>query len=467
MRSPEHALPARMARVAIVAPRARLREALAAVAEAGCVELSGPLPPPGGEELEALRRLGHNGAGPETEPRLAAVRSDPAELERHGARDLLAGEVELVRRAEAAVKRGSFAALVGWVPETELAALQSRLAPAGSAAIELPRPPWVEPPTLLVPVRAARPFRPLVETYGPARYADIDPTLFAGIAFVLMFGMMFGDLGHGLLLVLAGLGLRRVRRGRLLHFRALWPLLFAGGLAGAAFGLLYGEAFGPTGLIPTIWLDPVEEPIPLLAAALGVGALLLAVSYGFGTINRWRESGATAALLASSGVAGSCVFLGGVLAALGWYVGLTGVAVAGAVVAAVGVALLATGFALEAGRGATGITQAGIEVVDAVVRTGANLISFTRLAAFGLMHAALGAIIFAAAGALWGGPAGAVLAVAVFVAGNLLAFGVELLVAGVQALRLEYYELFSRVFAGEGRRFEPWSIPPASAKEEP
>ena len=152
---------------------------------------------------------------------------------------------------------------------------------------------------------------------------------------------------------------------------------------------------------------------------------------------------------------------------MGWYVGLTVLAAAGIVVAAGGVALLATGFMLEAGRGATAATQAGVEVVDAVVRTGANVISFTRLAAFGLMHAALGAIIFAAAGALWGGPAGAVLAVAVFVVGNLLAFGIELLVAGVQALRLEYYELFSRVFAGEGHRFEPWSIPPASSKGEP
>jgi V/A-type H+-transporting ATPase subunit I len=131
-----------------------------------------------------------------------------------------------------------------------------------------------------------------------------------------------------------------------------------------------------------------------------------------------------------------------------------------------GALLLGAGFHAKAGRGAAAATQATIEVVDAVVRVVANLISFTRLAAFGLMHAALAAVVLAAAQALWGGPAGIVLAAAVFVVGNVLTFGLEALVAGVQALRLEYYELFSRIFAGEGHRFSPWHIPLDAGKEE-
>jgi V/A-type H+/Na+-transporting ATPase subunit I len=46
----------------------------------------------------------------------------------------------------------------------------------------------------------------------------------------------------------------------------------------------------------------------------------------------------------------------------------------------------------------------------------------------------------------------------VFVGGNAITFSLEALVAGVQALRLEYYELFSRVFTGEGREFRPWKV---------
>ena len=130
-------------------------------------------------------------------------------------------------------------------------------------------------------------------------------------------------------------------------------------------------------------------------------------------------------------------------------------------------AVLGAGFHAEAGRGATAVTQATVEIVDAGVRVVANVISFTRLAAFGLMHAALAAVVWDATVALWGEAAASVLAVLVFVLGNALTFALEALVAGVQALRLEYYELFSRIFAGEGRTFSPWHIPLDTPKEAP
>ena len=99
-----------------------------------------------------------------------------------------------------------------------------------------------------------------------------------------------------------------------------------------------------------------------------------------------------------------------------------------------------------------------VELFDTVLRLFSNLVSFARLAAFGLTHAALGLVIWNATTSLWNG-AWAVLAVIVFVIGNAVAFALEALVAGVQALRLEYYELFSRVFVAEGRPFRPWQVP--------
>jgi V/A-type H+-transporting ATPase subunit I len=278
-----------------------------------------------------------------------------------------------------------------------------------------------------------------------------------------MFGMMFGDVGHGLVLVVLGLALRRAR-SRFPTLRVAWPLVVACGAAGAFFGLLYGEFFGPTGLVPTLWLKPLEEPLHLLVAALAVGAVLLASSYAIGTVNRWRERGPAPALVAPSGVAGSAVFLGGafIVAGIGWEA--SWLAVAGSILVAAGVVLLGLGFFVEAGRGAAAAAQATVEVVDAVVRVGANAVSFARLAAFGLMHGALTAVVYDGAVALWSG-ALTLVAVALFVAGNAAAFTLEALVAGVQALRLEYYELFSRIFAGEGRPFAPWSIPLATREE--
>jgi V/A-type H+/Na+-transporting ATPase subunit I len=464
MPSADVALPARMSRVAIVAPRRRARRTLVELAREGCVELAGALPAADGEAVEALRRL----AGTDSPPVRAALAADEPDvrtLEREGSQDLIAGEVELDRRARLALEHGSFVAWVGWAPAEAVEQLNERLAGIGAVAVELPRPAWVEPPTWFRPVAVRSSFEPLVSSYGTARYGDIDPTLFTAVSFVVMFGMMFGDVGHGLVLAALALCLRLRRVGRLAAFRHLWPIPFAAGLTAAAFGLLYGECFGPTGLVPTLWLSPLEEPVRLLLVAVGVGAVLLAISYLLGIVNRWRESGFGAALFDQSGISGFAIFVGVAVFAGGYYWDLTAAEVVGVVLAGTGAVLLGAGLALRAGRGAAALTQAGVELVDALVRLASNLISFSRLAAFGLMHAAIGAVVWDATTALWGGVLGAILAVVVFVVGNALAFALEALVAGVQALRLEYYELFSRVFAGEGRPFRPWTLPVLTTEE--
>ncbi|HSR26597.1 MAG TPA: V-type ATPase 116kDa subunit family protein, partial [Candidatus Eisenbacteria bacterium] len=391
-------------------------------------------------------------------PRLAAAAPDPAALELAGAWDLLAGEAQLERRAAAAVRRRSTAILVGWTPEAAVETLSSRLAPQGGVVVPLPRPAWVEPPTLLPERPGSAQFQLLVETYGIARYEDVDPTPFAAASFVLMFGMMFGDAGHGLLLALLGVLVRLVPDRRLEPLRRVWMLPVAAGLAAACFGLLYGEAFGPTGLVRPLWLAPLDDPLRLLVVGVAVGCGLLALSYGLGTVNRWREAGPGAAVFAGAGLAGLVLFAGACIAVVGWTLPAAPLTWAGLGVAVVGLALLTTGLVLEAGPGAAGIAQVVVELFDAVVRLATNAISFARLAAFGMVHAAIGMVVWTGTAALWGSGPGTVAAVALFVTGNVLAFALEGLVAGIQALRLEYYELFSKIFAGEGRPFRPWHL---------
>ena len=132
----------------------------------------------------------------------------------------------------------------------------------------------------------------------------------------------------------------------------------------------------------------------------------------------------------------------------------------GALVAVAGLALALIGFVAAAGGGGAGIMQASVEAFDFVVRLGSNVVSFTRLAAFGLTHAALGMLVWEGTRALWDrGGLPAVAGVILFAAGTALAFSLEALVAAIQALRLEYYELFSRVFVAQGRPFKPWHVP--------
>jgi V/A-type H+-transporting ATPase subunit I len=449
-----------MQRVALVAPNATLRDVLARVANAAAMQIDRDGGPHG---TAAVGRQPTSPAGRPAAPLISPMAPDLKELERSGRYDLLAGEAELRSRAAAALRRSDVAGLVGWVPVSRLPEITAALADTGGAVVPLARPIWSRAPTLLAERGLHHELTPLVQTYGTVPYSDLDPSWLAWASYVLMFGMMFGDAGQGVLLVAVAVALRFGWPRWLRRFRAAWPFVGGAGLAATLFGVLYGEFFGPTGL-RALWLDPLRQPVTLLLAAAGFGAILLAGAYALGTINRWREGGWRAALYAPSGIAGCCLYLGAATGAAGWHFHQAGWLAGGGLLTLAGLGLAFAGFLAEAGRGGTAITQASVELFDMVVRLGSNVVSFTRLAAFGLTHAALGLLVFAGTQALWHrGGVFAVAGVLVFVAGTVLAFSLEALVAAIQALRLEYYELFSRVFVTQGDPFRPWHVPMARA----
>lgn len=445
--------PVRMSRVALVASRARLRETLVELAGAGLLDIDRARADEPRYAREAVARA------PSVRPSVLASQARVDDLRRAERWDLVAGEHELERVAGEAIQHRGAAVLVGWTPEAWVGPLRDRMGPVGGSVVELPHPARAEAPTLLVGPRLGSSLRPLVDTYGTVPYADVDPAMFAGLSYITMFGIMFGDIGHGLILAGLGLYLRRSGRPALASLRRVWGVVVAAGLASAVCGALYGEVFGPTGVVPALWLAPMREPIVLLLAGVIVGAALLGISYVIGMINRWREGGLRALVYAASGIAGASLYLGGAAVAAGFAFGAAPIEAAGFGVACLGLVLLFGGFLAGSEGGLAGLTQAVVETIDSVIRTGSNAISFSRLAAFGLTHAAVGAIVWSAATTLSGsGPLGLVLAGLVFIVGNVLAFGLEALVAALQALRLEYYELFSRIFSGEGRVFAPWRL---------
>ena len=97
------------------------------------------------------------------------------------------------------------------------------------------------------------------------------------------------------------------------------------------------------------------------------------------------------------------------------------------------------------------ITQGFFELFEVLLSYFSNTLSFVRVGAFAVSHAAMMQVVLTALSAETGAPS-----IPVIVLGNLFVCGMEGLIVGIQVLRLEYYELFSRFYKGSGREFKPF-----------
>ena len=363
-----------------------------------------------------------------------------------------------------------FAALMtGWAPTADAPAVERGLrdATGSRCAVEAAVPDGGaddEVPVLLRPHRLLRPFIPLVEAYGLPRYRELDPTFFVAASYLLMFGMMFGDLGQGAALALAGWSARRWGRAR--KVRETGTLVLCAGLSSAVFGVLYGSLFGlPQFKRYALWMDPFEGDLAaLMLAGVGVGAAVIVLGLVLNIVNRFRRGDRLGALLEPFGLSGllfygSALFLasrGGAGLSAGPILLLTGLPVAGWLLKEP-IRRLITGRSGEDGFAAA-VVRSAVEAFESAVLYLANTISFVRLSAYAASHAALLAATFLVAEEVRrasGSPAAGILVV---VLGNAAVVLLEGTVAAIQALRLEYYEFFGKFFSGEGRPFRPFSL---------
>ena len=362
--------------------------------------------------------------------------------ERHDLSDAIA-DAEFVRWYVDAVpdlaSTENFAWITGWTSATDDQALLSLLADAGiKGLLRLqPPPPGCEPPLILVNPRWMRPFEMFTRMLGVPGSSEVDPTRVVAIVSPLIFGYMFGDVGHGAVLFIMGLVLAK-----------RWPalrLLVFGGLSSMVFGTLFGSVFGREDIIPAAWLRPLEAPVTVLLAPLIGGAALLLLGLLLDALQacwqrkgrHWLETGAGLVLCYVS-------LLGTFLEpALAW------VALAGACWFVFGHALTVEKHRLAAvGRGAA-------ELVEVLLQLGVNTISFVRVGAFSLAHAGLCVAVLGLASA----PASLAAGIVIELLGNLLLLGLEGLVVGIQTTRLVLFEFFVRFLHAEGRPFRPLAPP--------
>lgn len=313
-----------------------------------------------------------------------------------------------------------------------------------------------KPPTKLRNLKIFRPFEMFIKMYGLPAYNEIDPTFFVAITYSIIFGIMFGDVGQGLCLAIGGC---------LLYYFKKIPLaaiIATAGIFSTIMGFMYGSIFGFEDILPHIWLNPMENVMTVLLIAVAFGSGLIIIAMVINIINGIKMKDVEKIFFDTNGVAGLVFY----------------------VMVLVCVVLVATGNPMPAGivllvflgipliliflreplshlvekkaeilpeQKGMFFLESFFELFEIVLSYLTNSISFLRVGAFAISHAAMMGVVMLFAGAHSGNPN-----ILVVIIGNIFVAGMEGLIVGIQVLRLEYYEMFSRFYSGTGKGFKPY-----------
>lgn len=332
--------------------------------------------------------------------------------------------------------------ITGWCTSPDADCLPAALKRAGiDAIVRFPEPPrQAVAPVDLLSSWWTLPFRPFLRLWGVPGHAEVDPSGLLPVIVPLLFGYMFPDVGHGLMLMLAAL----IAQHR-------WPqlrFLVACGISATAFGFIFGEFMGLEGVIKPLWTHPLDTPIEVLAVPLIFGVLLMLLGMVFsgieahwrGELSRWLRVDAAILVMYLS------------VMAWPWWPGaawLTGLALLHYLAGSLSVARSKLGMALA---------QAVGDLLLSLFELFMNTLSFARVGAFALAHAALSLAVLTLAEDLrnpwlWG------LTIAF---GSVFSIVMEGLLVYVQTTRLVLFEFFIRFLHADGRLFRG-ARPPARA----
>ncbi|MBM4148279.1 MAG: hypothetical protein FJ224_04480 [Lentisphaerae bacterium] len=396
-----------------------------------------------------------------------------------GWRNLLRVESLLVRSAAGFGRRGPAVLISGYVPESCWPRLRTALAVSASGTYVAEAAPahageGPQVPTMLRNPRFFKPFEMFVRTYGLPGYEDMDPTPLVAVSFLTMFGMMFGDVGHGAMLAAIGFGIARLRAKALEPMRDLGRILMAAGGSGIFFGFLFGSVFGieRDSVLPALWMRPShgENLTVFLLSALVLGATVMSAGIIMGIVQSFRRRDFRHALAGQWSVC-SLVFYWALLYLFAASMAGRPLPVstrAAVALLAIPLAVIGPGQALmQAARKRRGRQRPGghghdeelaailFEPIEVLMNLFSNSISFLRVAAFGLAHAALTMAVFTISDMTSGAPVVNWLSLPFE---HLFIVLLEGMIVTIQCLRLEYYEFFSKFFRGGGVPYAPLAV---------
>jgi V/A-type H+-transporting ATPase subunit I len=322
------------------------------------------------------------------------------------------------------------------------------------------------PPVKLKNNWFARPYEMFTTMYGLPTYNDFDPTFLISILYSILFGLMFADVGQGLVLALFGyFAMYKVKK------MAIGAILARAGFFSVIFGFLSGSVFGNEHLLTPVWHAMGFANLPfevmasvnintILLGAVFIGIFVVTLAIVINIASKLKRDKVGAALTGSSGVAGLVFYLALVALVVDMmllHIGFVGPLYIAGLLVVPGVIIYLQeplselidghGFHIES---PSDLFIGGIfEMVVTLLEYLSNTVSFLRVGGFILAHAGMMSVVSTLAGMA------GVLSPVVMVIGNVFVICLEGLIVGIQALRLNYYEVFSRFFEADGEAFEP------------
>ena len=322
-----------------------------------------------------------------------------------------------------------------------------------------------------------RPFEMLVNTYARPRYEEVDPTIVVAVTFPLLYGAMFGDVGHGLVLAAIGWLLSSKKIKALRGMASLGGLLTACGLSGVIFGFLFGSVFAFDDVLPSspffkhfLWMQPLQNIILTLGIAVGLGVVLLSIGLLLNLYNAWRARDWGRLFFDSNGLAGLVLYwsLLGLVATFflkgfpipAWaFIVLILLGVFAGIILSEPLKRLVEGHRplIEGGVGMF-MVQTAAELFEKSLSIFSNTMSYVRVGAFAVAHAGFCLAVFVFAGLASGGTNTGISYWVVVVIGNIVVILMEGFIVFIQTMRLHFYEFFSKFFSGGGSSYEPLAL---------
>ncbi|MFX1503528.1 MAG: V-type ATPase 116kDa subunit family protein, partial [Promethearchaeota archaeon] len=323
-----------------------------------------------------------------------------------------------------------------------------------------------------------RPFETLTRMYGTPSYSEIDPTPFLAITFPLLFGIMFGDIGHGIVLIIAGLiGAFFFRKKKGTDFLNFCWIIFYCGWGASLFGLLYGDFFGMHEIeiggqvlvhLTPIWTNPIGNIITVFLFAILIGVVHINLGWFIQFLNYWRQSRKYLAftdslvkiLLLTGGTILIFIYQFDINAWLSPPYPILLPLIPGIlliILKPIGKIFHVTYLKKESYKELLG--EGSMETFETMLSIISNVASYIRLLALALAHIALMIAIQAMAGLIQGeGILVEILRLIGLTFGNIVVIAIEGLLVFLNALRLNFYEFFFKFFRGSGTEFYPFYL---------